>query len=241
MWCSSQTRTIFPVIFVSAGLSGCSEVVNPNCPDGGEEFWGYAVVLRITDSDGRPAALGTTVRLIGSGVDEAVTGRSPEDTIIAIGRDPGMYRVEITRPWWVSQVIDRVRVRAPPNRCGGLRPVELDIVLALEPGAPAVRQVVAESDHIQVSSNPPYTVSGGDGRRQLTASVEADPGVSTEIDWMSVHPEIASVTSDGVLTVRCRESPIDALIVASSRADPGVFTTIRVTVLRTELWECPKS
>ncbi len=58
---------------------------------------------------------------------------------------------------------------------------------------------------------------------------------------MSVHPEIASVTSDGVLTVRCRESPIDALIVASSRADPGVFTTIRVTVLRTELWECPKS
>lgn len=237
---SKYSRSMAFAAVAAAGLPGCSEIVNPNCPDSGGAGWGYAVVLTITDPAGRPATLGTTVRLIGSGVDEAITGTSPDEPSIAIGDEPGRYTVVITRPWWISEALE-VRVRRSRGPCPRLVPVTRDVALELRPDAPPVRQVVAESDHIQVTSNPPFTVSGGSGETQLRAFVEADPGVSTEVDWRSLDPEIAAVTLDGVMTVKCRESPIDTQIVASARADPGVFTIIRVTVLRTQLWQCPAS
>ena len=238
---STYRLWIIPAVSVLIGLSACSEFVNPNCADGGGEFSGYAVLLTVTDTEGRPAALGTTVRLIGSGIDEAVIVRSPEESLIPIGNDPGRFTIVVTRPWWVSQTIENVNVPAPSDHCGGLVPSRHDVVLELKPDAPTVRQVVAESDHIHVLSDPPFTgaLPGSSGKTQLLAFVESDPGASSEIAWTPIPPDIGALTPDGVLTVRCRNSPIDTHVVATSTADSRVFTTVGVTVERTTLWSCP--
>ncbi len=244
----SSFRTTAIAALIAAAASACEgEITNFNCPDSdlgaeiGGEAWGYAVLVGITDPAGNPATLGTTLRLLGADTDESVTGRSPDEPFLSIGNDPGVFTVVIQRPWWVTRNIQQVRVARRPSRCGGVIQTRLDVVLHPQAGAPAVRQVVPEVEHLTVGSDPPFTGSGGSGEIQLRAWAEADPGVSTAVEWHAPEPDIASITPDGVLTVRCRESTIDTHVVATSRADPGVSATIGITVNRTSLWECPKS
>jgi len=239
---STRSFLTITAILISTGSASCTEIVNPNCADNDGEFSGYAALVSITDTEGRPATFGTTVRLVGRGVDETVIGRIPEESIIAIGDAPGLFTIVITRPWWVSQTVERVNVPAPEGPCGGIVPTRHSVVMELKPDAPSIRQVVAEIDRLDVLSDPPYTGShpNSSGETQFRAFVEADRGASIEIEWTSWRPDIAAITADGILTVPCRTSPIDTHVLASSKSDPAVFTSVGVTVLRTTLWTCPE-
>ncbi len=219
---------------------GCAtELLNPNCADSGSASGGPALVVRVRDTENQPAALGTTVRLEGPGPDQMTTGRDPEGSVVAAGNRPGTFDVVITRPWWTSPKRQTIRVPTPVAICDGFQTTHLFVTLGLEPGAPAVRQVVPVSDHIGVSSDPPLTRGNWYGRTQMMANLEADSTVSSEIEWFATEPEIADVTLDGVMTATCRKTPVDTWLIARSRADPRVSARVRVTVHETSLFVCP--
>src|SRR5690554_2366079 len=66
-----------------------------------------------------------------------------------------------------------------------------------------------------------------DATRNLTATVDARDGASTEVDWSSSDPGVASVTAGGVLT---GVAPGSATITATSRSHRNVSDSILVTV-----------
>lgn len=210
-----------------------------NCPDAGATAGGPALIVRVFDSAGNPAALGTTVTLDGPGDAMFVTGTDPDASVIEVGGRAGRFELSITRPWWDGPRPREIRIPTPEDVCEGFETTQVFATLTLQPDAPAIRQVVPEATHVSVSSDPPLTRGRVFTGRVMRAFIEGDPTVSTALEWYATEPEIADITPEGRLTATCRKTPIDTWIGVRTTTDPELEARVRVTVDATRLLTCP--
>lgn len=188
---------------------------------------GPSVVVEVRDPEGRPAAWGTSVVIEEGAFRDSVDGAHPMDALrVGAGeRRPGTYRVRLHRPGYRTAVLEGVR--APPAgdpRCNYAEPADVRrVTLERLPDAPAVRSVVV--------SPPGLGLGLPDDSLRLDAHVDAAPGVSRALRWSSSDTTVARVSPAGVLRARCRAVPGEAVVRATSVANPGAWGEARVTVL----------
>lgn len=96
------------------------------------------------------------------------------------------------------------------------------VIAACGGGGPGA---VGTVDSVSIDQ-PDQTIAVG-AVRNLTATVDARDGASTEVDWSSSDSSVASVTAGGVLT---GVAPGTATITATSRSHRNVSDSIAVTV-----------
>lgn len=198
---------------------GCIDPGDLSCVDVGIS----SVVATVRDAAGHATARGATVTILKPGVDAYGYGYGDSLRISVDMGDlnvPGPFDVSVTKPWYTSATVRDVE--PPEGRCGVSGPTRISVTLALEPNAPAVRQVVV----------PPFGYSFGDGNIQenLFAAVEADAGVSHAVVWQSRDTAVVRITPDGLLTSVCRTSYGGAYVVASAVADTTVRDSVGVGV-----------
>jgi trimeric autotransporter adhesin len=76
-------------------------------------------------------------------------------------------------------------------------------------------------------ATPPATIRQSD-TLTLRATVQADPGVPTDITWTSRNTDVATISSSGRVTAL---SPGSTTFIATATADPSVVARLDVTVL----------
>jgi len=204
-------------VFLSA--AGCSDPADLSCVDVGIP----SVVATVRAAAGRATARGATVTLLKPGVDAYGYGYGDSLRVSVDMGDlnvPGPFDVSVTKPWYTSATVRGVE--PPEGERGVSGAARISVTLALEPNAPAVRQVVV----------PPFGYSFGDGNIQdsIFAAVEADAGVSHAVVWQSRDTMVVRITPDGTLTSVCRTSPGAAYVVASAVADTTVRDSVGVSV-----------
>ncbi|HEU0302483.1 MAG TPA: hypothetical protein VFR37_23690 [Longimicrobium sp.] len=191
----------------------------------------HAVTVQVRDAAGRPNAIGATVIARPRG-GEAELGKGYGDSLnISAGEQGGTYDVEVSKPYHAPVVVRGVTPKQ--DACGVQEPALVPVTLTLLPGAPPVRQVVA----------PPHSFGFGWGGLsvQLTAYVEAAPGVSQGVAWVSRDSSVARITPDGLLTSRCRTSRGLTWVVASSTVDPTRRDSSAIEVFAdTDTVRCPR-
>jgi hypothetical protein len=195
-------------LVLAVGVTACFGLFEPvPCEGPGPP----AVVVDVRDDLGRPAALGTKLVVRDGSYADSAEGEWDLLTIDAAENRPGVYRVRISRPWY-SDVEKNVAV--PGDRCGVKTSVRVAVSLNRVPGAPPMRNVFV---------HPRRDWSYYAGRtRDYRAVVDADPGVDTMVAWTIDDTTVASLTSTGRATAQCRTSYGDAVITATSNADPNV-------------------
>jgi hypothetical protein len=190
-----------------------------------------AVNVQVRDAAGRPNATGATVVARPRGGTASEAKGYGDSLNIAAGEEEGTYDVEVTKPYHTSVTVRGVRPKQ--DGCGIQEPADVPVTLTLLPGAPPVRQVVT----------PPYAHAFGWGglTAQLTAFVEAAPGVSQAVTWVSRDPGVARITPEGLLTSRCRTAAGNTWVVASSAVDPARSDSVSVWVYAdTDPVRCPR-
>ena len=195
------------------GSLACPDVLRPS------------VVVSVRDRDGRAAAIGTTLTLVGAA--DLVNGGKPlkgfsDSLMMYAGGNSvaGPMDVVITKPWHVTTSLRGLKMSV--NQCGVITPAKIGFSLKRAANAPPVRQVVVDPfAHA-------YNRSGIIER--LRAVVLADDSMSQEVVWLSRDPSVASVTTDGLLASRCRKTPGATYVVASAIADLSVRDSLAVTV-----------
>lgn len=178
------------------------------------------IVARVRDADGKPTAIGTTVTIRKQGYEASEMGSGDPLEIYVGDSEGGVYDVEVTKPYYDSATVENVDVIE--DECRYSDSVPVDVTLTLQPDAPPVRQVVV----------PTGTWYYGDGNitEQVTALVEADPGISREVTWASSDPGVATITPTGKLTAMCRTSLGTATLTATSVAEPSKQGSFNVEV-----------
>ncbi len=182
------------------------------------------VVAEIRGLDGKPSANGATVKITRRGRFKPIV-----DPVKGFGDSPhvvasydglrGTIDLHVSKPYHAPVVVQGIEVKGGP--CGMPEPVRVAVALNLLPDAPDVRQVVV----------PAYGYSfGGNMSDRLHALVEAAPGISREVAWLSRDTSVVRLSADGSLTTRCRATPGKTWAVAASIVNPGVRDSIRVEV-----------
>ena len=183
-----------------------------------------AMVAEVRDDAGRPVAPGAhlSARFMAFPplyADTATGGGDPL-RISSNGGRPGCYVVTVAKAGYETTTVPDVVV--PGGPCGVTRPTVVPVTLRLRADAPAVRTVTV---------TPSGAGFGAAGLGvQYRAIVDAADGVSTAVTWTVSDTMVATITADGRLTARCRTASGDALVVATSVADPTKRGTGRVGV-----------
>ncbi len=209
-----------PLLPLALLAGACQAIQEPTfaCTD---EGW-PSVVVEVRDASGQPAARGASL-LIRDG--EFVDSAGPADafdglTLGAGNRRAGTYEVRVSKPGYQAVSVGRVHV--PGGACGAKEAARVGVTLRLLPGAPPVRSVVVY---------PPVMGLGLPGIRvQMRAYVDADVGIDTTVAWSISDTTVATLTPEGLLTSRCRARTGDAVVTATSRADPSKRGHGQVTV-----------
>ncbi len=187
---------------------------------------GPAVVARVRDHRGRPAAFGASVVVRGDGPETSADGTTPLDSLRIHVRVPraGRYTVRIAKQGYRPVVLRDVPAPLDPY-CNSPTPVDTPTVtLELLPGAPAVRSVVVLPAHLAFGAP--------DESSRLRALVDADPGVSHSVRWTSIDTTVATVTADGIVRGRCQPTTRHTYVTAAAVAAPHVQGRARVSVER---------
>ena len=186
-----------------------------------------SVIVQARDNSGKAAAIGATLTLTGIGVVDIINNGKPAKgsgdslTILAGGNTvSGPMDVTISKPWHNSSSVRGLRMTTGP--CGVIEPVRIGFTLRRAANAPALRQVVVDP------SGRDYLHAGISER--VAVVVLADDSVSHEVMWASRDAGVVTITSDGLLTTKCRQSAGTTYIVASSVVDPAVRDSVAVTV-----------
>jgi len=197
-------------LFLWTALVAAGACQLPGCDDGGAF---PAVAVDVRDDLGRPAALGTRLVVRDGAFADTAVGEWDLLTVGAADNRAGVYHVRISRPWYSD--VERQNVVVPGDRCGAIATVRVSVSLVRVPGAPAVRNVMVYPAR--------YWFYPPAGRSMdYRAFVDADPGIDTTVAWAIDDTVVASLTSTGRATAQCRTSYADAVITATSNADPNV-------------------
>lgn len=197
------------------------DVVGKSCTGTG----GPSVMVEVRDPKGRPAAIGTTIVIQDGAFKDSVDGAHPRSELhVGAGeRRPGRYEVRLYKPGY-RRVVLRDVMAPGDEQCRYATPSDVrTVTLELLPDAPNVRSVVAL---------PPGMVFGLPNlEHQLRAVVDADAEVSDAVRWTSSDTTVATISAAGVLRTACRATTGQAVITATSVADPRVRGRASVTVL----------
>lgn len=159
---------------------------------------GPSVLVEVRGPDDEPAAYGASI-IIRDGAFVDSTGGPVWPRYLGAGnRRPGTYEVTVTKPGYEPVVL--TGVEAPPTGspvCHYSEPAgpQRVVHLRLLPDARPVRSV--------------YVGDGGMGfglpylQAQLSAVVDAAPGVSQAVRWASSDTTLVTVTEDGVVRSEC--------------------------------------
>jgi Bacterial Ig-like domain (group 2) len=185
---------------------------------------GPSVVVRVRDQRGRPAAFGTTIVIQDGAFRDSVDGAHPlsELNVGAGERRPGTYQVRLYKPGYKPVALSNVN--APGDTaCRYATPSDIrDVTLELLPNAPRVRSIILEPSAIGFGL-PNLT-------EQMRAIVDADSGVTTAVRWSSSDTTVVTVSPTGVVRSQCRTVAGEAIITATSVADPTVRGKASVAV-----------
>jgi hypothetical protein len=185
-----------------------------------------AVVVKVRDRAGRPAAVGTSVVVRAGAFTDSVDGSWPRDSLRAEAPVPraGRYDVRLAKPGYRPVLLRNVQAPLKAD-CHLPAPKDTPAVrLELLPGAPPVRSVVVFPPRV------PFGAPGESSR--LRAVVDADDGVSRAVDWTSSDTTVATVSPDGRVRARCQSTTRHTVVTATSVAAPHVQGRSRVTVER---------
>ena len=190
---------------------------------------GPSVMVEVRDSKGRPAAIGTTTVIQDGAFKDSVDGaRSLSELHVRAGeRRPGRYEVRLYKPGYRPVVLRDVMAPGDEH-CRYAEPTDVrKITLELLPDAPNVCSVVVLS---------PGMVFGLPGlEHQLRAVVDANAGVSDAVRWTSSDTTVATISAAGMLRSACRATTGQAVITATSVADPRARGRASVMVLPPEV------
>lgn len=196
---------------------------------------GPPIAVEVRDAGGRPAALGATLVIEDGAFRDSGGSWSGADSLFlgAGNRRPGRYAMRVTKPGYSPAGLRDViaEVWGDP-RCGGgadagLRPPRVTLTRA--PGAPhvppRVYSVVVAPRSLSYFGRPGGTVL-------LRAQVDADPGLSRAVRWRTSAPAVAAIrattSSTATLVMPCRPGSGEALVTATSAADPRVRGVSRI-------------
>ena len=216
--------TVCLLLFVTGLALGCvqsgSQPVGVPCAGPG----GPSVIARVRTPDGRPAARGATLVLRDRFFTDSAGPTSSADglTLGAGNRRIGRYQVTVSKPSYLPVVLESVA--ATGGACGVDVPTVVDVTLNLRPDAPPVRTVVAY---------PPAMGLGLAGLTvQMTAYVDVQPGIDTNVSWSISDATVATLSTGGFLRAACRTADGSATITARSRYDPTQHARAYLTVWR---------
>ena len=190
----------------------------------------YALQIPIRDARGNPLALNATVTLYdGTYRAEASAREDPLTVYAAADRGGRRYDIQVSKPYYTD-----VWVRGVDTPGGGCvtghesTPVTrvLPVVVALAPGAPAVRSVHLLPPRVLLD-RAPYPSVG-----TFTPYVDADPGVSRAVVWR-LTGDTSSVSFDpttGIVRYRCLARSGSLTIRAISAADSTVVGSADIAV-----------
>ena len=187
---------------------------------------GPSVMVEVRNPSGRPAAIGTTIVIQDGAFKDSVDGAHPRGELhVGAGeRRPGRYEVRLYKPGYRTVILRDVM--APGDEeCQYAEPSDVrKVTLELLPGTPNVRSVVV------LPSSMGFGLPNLE--LQLRAVVDADSGVSDAVRWTSSDTAVATISASGVLRSRLRTTTGNAVITATSVADPTVRGHASVTVWR---------
>ena len=190
---------------------------------------GPSVMVEVRDHRGRPAGIGTTIVIQEGAFKDSVDGaHAISELHVGAGeRRPGRYEVRLYKPGYKPVILRDVM--APGDaRCSYAVPTDIRKV-TLEPNStiPSVRSVIVL---------PPSMGFGvPEEEFQLRAIVDAESGVSDAVRWTSSDTTVATISVAGVLRTKCRATPGEAVITATSVAEPRVRGRAKVSVWRAGL------
>lgn len=201
------------------------EINSPVCVGTG----GPSVMVEVRDSRGRPAAIGTTIVIQEGTFKDSVDGaHAISELHVGAGeRRPGRYEVRLYKPGY-KPVILRDVMAPGDTRCRYAEPTDIrKVTLDLNSTIPGVRSVTVL---------PPRMGFGvPEEDFELRVIVDADSGVSDAVRWTSSDTTVARISAAGVLHTKCRATPGEAVITATSVADPRVRGRAKVSVWLSEL------
>jgi hypothetical protein len=146
--------------------------------------------LQIRDRYGRGQALGATV-VVRRASDSLETKGTDTLHVHAGYTTAGAFTVHVSKQFYRDTVVANVMVRS--GDCNILV-TPLPLTLRLAPNAPPIRSIAIIGTG--------YLILPGE-QRQLTARIDADPGVSTSVTWRLADTTLARIDAAGVVTARC--------------------------------------
>jgi hypothetical protein len=192
-----------------------------------------SIIAEVVDSQGRPAAVGTTVTVTKGAITGSRVGFvDPLRIPVFADNVGGRVDVTINKPW--HQEVKMNGIRVPEGPCGVTEPATVRVTIALVPGAPAVRQVVLA----------PYDYGFGIAvcgiRGEVSGFALTDGAVSGEIVWVSRDPRLVVIEPHDTLldghntawmTIPC-DAPVGSstYVIGMAKADPSVRDSFEVTV-----------
>jgi hypothetical protein len=193
-----------------------------------------SVLVEVRDPAGRPNAVGASVSIVnqnGFSADARGYGDPLRISVWKSGQNVGgVFTVTVTKPWHQSATVSGVLT--PERPCGTTEPGRAWVVIGLLPGAPAVRQVIAEGN---------VGFGWGNMTGFLNAKVEADSNASHELRWLSRDTTVVTLTSAGAYRTKCRRSYGETWAVAASAVNPSLRDSLIVGVFADSSPEhCPR-
>jgi len=200
-------------------VQGCSDIFGSgDCAGVGIP----GIIVEVRTASGAPAALGATLIAVDGAFADTVgptlgnpSGGYVVDSlrIAGVWNRRGQYQVQVSKPYWTTAT--RL-VTVPGGDCGDVETQRVMVTMDRMPGAPAVRSVAVFPRAMR------FGFCGSAG--YLSAWVEADPGVSGAVRWVSTDSLIASVSDAGLVRDISRgRTTIQAISVADS-AVRGIAT-----------------
>lgn len=182
-------------------------------PVNGVVIFRPGIDLLVRDPFGRAQAIGTTATMRRS--DGTTDQGRAEDTLNLISHQniTGTFTVTVMRPYYNDATLTNVNVA--PNGCF-LGTTTVPVTLQLAPGAPALRALILLGGEF---------LDAPGAQAHLVTHFDANPNVSTAVQWSVNLPSLASVDVNGVVTAKCTTSGGTVTVTATSVVDPSITAT----------------
>lgn len=196
--------------------TACERITQTDCIEGTPAIEAY-----VQTSSGTWASPGATVvARAGAYVDTVgpiVFPYYAEQAPVWLGDRAGTYTVTVHKPFW-STAPTEVTV-TEEGRCGYPQTRRITLAMTLDAGAPPVRSVAVAPRWIR------FSACGAQGT--AVAHVDAESGLSGQVEWRTADSTVATVNDRGVITARGRGS---TEIRARAVADTTVVGAVPVAV-----------
>jgi hypothetical protein len=173
----------------------------------------------VRDTYGRGQAIGTTAVI--HGPNNVTETRAGSDTlnIFAAFSQTGTYSATLSRAFYQDLTV--ANITATPGACGSVNRATVPVVLQLQPDAPPLRALVLIGG--EFLDHPGAQV-------KLIPHFDADPGVSTAVQWSVDNATLASVDANGVVTAKCVTAGGTVKVTALALADGKTTGTLDIGI-----------